>query len=365
MFRFFNTNDLISEIKKELDRAQYSTQIYIDEFDLYMLSSELLKALDNNLNIEIIIVSKSNKKTMRLVNLCKRLIDLDANIYWKVNSSINHINNYFAIFDKQYLISGFKEAPEGSAEEFVRNKNDFFNTLAIESNKMMLLSGDIDLNFNINKTIISKNEEVQLSWNTQNAHYINIIPDIGLVDASGSINLVVKKDTKFTIEAKNKDERIKKSVFIKVLKDKELEFEVDVFDTILKDYISIFPSDNHRDNYGVYLGQQVRISWSINFSGKLKEASIGELPLEGNFVFECKGDKIFIFSFISLANKKIKKIVFHSFLNNEIPVELYIEKEDTESEMLELEEASTSIKKEIPLNLIQKLRKFIYKIKFK
>ena len=109
MFRFFNTNDLISEIKKELDRAQYSTQIYIDEFDLYMLSSELLKALDNNLNIEIIIVSKSNKKTMRLVNLCKRLIDLDANIYWKVNSSINHINNYFAIFDKQYLISGFKE----------------------------------------------------------------------------------------------------------------------------------------------------------------------------------------------------------------------------------------------------------------
>ena len=61
--------------------------------------------------------------------------------------------------------------------------------------------------------------------------------------------------------------------------------------------ISILPSDNHKDNYGVYLGQQVRISWSINFSGKLKEASIGELPLEGNFVFECKGDKIFIFSF--------------------------------------------------------------------
>ena len=68
-----------------------------------MLSKTLFKAIDNGVFIEIVIVSESNNKSMKLVNLCKRLIDQEVSIYWKLDEKL--FAKIFAIFDKQYLIS--------------------------------------------------------------------------------------------------------------------------------------------------------------------------------------------------------------------------------------------------------------------
>ena len=38
MFRFHTTNDLISEISKEIDRSKYAAQIVVDEMDLFFLN---------------------------------------------------------------------------------------------------------------------------------------------------------------------------------------------------------------------------------------------------------------------------------------------------------------------------------------
>ena len=105
MFRFYHTFDLNSEIEKELLRASHLAQILIDEIDLFMLSKTLFKAIDNGVFIEIVIVSESNNKSMKLVNLCKRLIDQEVSIYWKLDEKLFTKKDFFAIFDKQYLIS--------------------------------------------------------------------------------------------------------------------------------------------------------------------------------------------------------------------------------------------------------------------
>ena len=73
MFRFFQSYDLTSEIEKELNRIQYLAQILVDEYDLYILAKSIIDALENGINIEIVIISTSDKKSMKLVNLCKRL----------------------------------------------------------------------------------------------------------------------------------------------------------------------------------------------------------------------------------------------------------------------------------------------------
>ena len=57
MSRFYHTYDLNSEIEKELLRATYSAQILIDQFDLFVISKALFRALENVINIEIIIIS--------------------------------------------------------------------------------------------------------------------------------------------------------------------------------------------------------------------------------------------------------------------------------------------------------------------
>ena len=99
MFRFYHTFDLNSEIEKELLRASHLAQILIDEIDLFMLSKTLFKAIDNGVFIEIVIVSESNNKSMKLVNLCKRLIDQEVSIYWKLDEKLLTKKDFFAIFD--------------------------------------------------------------------------------------------------------------------------------------------------------------------------------------------------------------------------------------------------------------------------
>ena len=74
MSRFYHTYDLNSEIEKELLRASHLAQILIDQFDLFVISKALFRALENEINIEIIIISNNQNKSMKLVNLCKRLL---------------------------------------------------------------------------------------------------------------------------------------------------------------------------------------------------------------------------------------------------------------------------------------------------
>ena len=105
MFRFFFTYDLIFELDKELKRDHKIVQLMVDEYDLFLLSKSLLNGIEKNMVVEIVIISTSNKKSMKLVNLCKRLIDLDVEIYWKLDKTLFVKEDYFAIFDKEYLIS--------------------------------------------------------------------------------------------------------------------------------------------------------------------------------------------------------------------------------------------------------------------
>ena len=318
MFRFFHTFDLNSEIEKELKRTNYIVQLLLDEYDLYVLAKSLFEAIEKGVNIEIVIISTNNKKSMKLVNLCKRLIDLDAIIYWKVDKSLFVKEDYFAIFDKNYLISSRKQADFQDPEKLLRLKNDFFNGLAISSKKLKLMAGEIDIDFNSDKSIVYVNEEIDLFWNTQNAHEVRITPNIGEVDVKGQYQTVIKESTKFVLEAKNKDHFSKKSILIRVLEEKEIGFTVTVLDPILKEFIQINPSSSDEGSFAVYFGQEVKISWTINMVGKLTETKIGNLPLQGSYAFESTENESFIFTFKTLNNTQVKNLNFYTFKDEQV-----------------------------------------------
>ena len=88
MFRFYYSYDLISELEKELQRDHKMVQLMIDEYDLFLLSKALFEGVSNELTAEVVVVSTSHKKSMKLVNLCKRLIDMNVEIYWKVDKNL-------------------------------------------------------------------------------------------------------------------------------------------------------------------------------------------------------------------------------------------------------------------------------------
>ncbi len=313
MFRYYHTLNYASEIEKELARVHYLVQILIDEYDLFLLSKSLLHLLDREVNLEIVIISTTSKKSMKLVNLCKRLVDLGAQIYWKIDKDTFVKEDYYAIFDKQYLICARKHSDFDSAEALLRQKNDFFNSLCIPSSRLRLKSGEIEIQFAAASGIIYSNQDVVLNWDTKNAHEIEIQPEIGMVSASGSKRIKIKSNTQFKITAKNKDHSLKKSLFIRVIENKEIGFVIAAFDSIIKEYVQLSPSSFNESNYAVYFGQKIRIQWDIGMMGKLTEANLGNLPLQAEHEFEISKNKTFIFIFKTMNNSQVKKISFHCF----------------------------------------------------
>ena len=313
MFRFYYTNDLISELEKELLRDHRIVQLMIDEYDLFLVSKALFEAIENGLSVEIVVISTNHRKSMKLVNLCKRLIDLNAQIYWKVDKNLFVKEDYFGIFDKEYLISKRDQPNFEDPEGLIRFKNDFFNGLALDSKKISMFDGDIQIEFESNRSIIYPKEEVLLSWEVINAHEIEIEPQKKKLEAKGFENILIEEDTKFTLVAKNKGNIQKKSVFIRVLKIKEIYINIEGFDPLIKEYISINSSSTDEEKYAVYLGQKVKISWDIKMLGKLLESRLGNLPLSGFYEFEIFKDTDFNFVFKSLKTSQTKNISLHCF----------------------------------------------------
>lgn len=318
MFRFYQTFDLNSEIEKELLRASHLAQILIDEFDLFLLSKTLFKALDGGVHIEIVIISNNNNKSMKLVNLCKRLIDQEASIFWKLDENLFTKEDYFAIFDKQYLISSQQKEEYEIPENLLRLKNDFFNGLAQSSQKFNLLSGDIETEFNVDKTIVLSSDEITLNWKTKNAHQ-RIIQPLGFeVEPEGNKTFSIKEDTKFTLEAKNNDLTIRKSLFVRVINENDLRLDVDAFDPIIKNYVPIKTASNNEDLYAAYFDQKLKISWNIASVGKLSESQLGKLKLVDHYEFILTENCSFLFTFKSVNRTQTKQISFHCFRDESI-----------------------------------------------
>ena len=225
MFKFYKTYDIISEINLRLKKSEFSVQILINHNDLFFLSENLFKILDKNVVIEIILVSDSDSKTLKMINLCKRLIDGGADIYWYNNSIFFNEEHFFAIFEKTYLIekSDSNETIE-NFEEIVRRKNSIFRNIVLKSDKIKLLTGAIIVDFETEKTIAQKNETVKLNWTVKNAYHARIEPTIGDIPLLGSTEILVESDQSFELIATNKESVIKKKNFHQSPRNKKHRF---------------------------------------------------------------------------------------------------------------------------------------------
>lgn len=314
MFKYYTTFDIISEINGQILRSEHSIQVLVDKNDLFFLSNTLLSLLNKNIEVELIIVSNSFRKTLKVINLVKRLIDGGFSVYWCTDDVGTDGHVGFGIFDKTYLITmPCDTLNEDNPAEVIRSRNVLFKSILLKSEKIELLSGDIQIAFTASNTMIQKSEPFELRWSVQNAHHVSIEPLLGDVDFEGSRILNLKEDETFTLKALNKETSISKILFVKVLEDEEIDFTVSVFDTILDQYITIEPSMLNEGNYGVYFGQTIKVSWDIKMIGKLHEHRLGVLPLSGFHEQKIFEDTELFFTFNTMGGTQMKKIIFHAF----------------------------------------------------
>ena len=161
-----------------------------------------------------------------------------------------------------------------------------------------------------------------------------IYPKKWVVSNQGVKTIQISEDTKFTIEGKNKDQSSRKSVFVRVIKENEIDIDVDVFDPIIKDFITIRPASNGECQYAAYFNQKIKLTWNISMIGKFSESKLGKLPLVGSHEFILDLNQTFLFTFKTINRTQAKKISFHCFHDESFFEEKCIQINESEKSLL-------------------------------
>lgn len=317
MYRYFQTQNLVGELDKEIEIASHLVQLIIDDFIFEKVGENLIKKLKEGISVEVVIVSKSNKKSIRLVNYAKEIIDLNGLVYFLIDKKTYNEDEYFAIFDKSYLISQSLSKNYQTEEEIFRMKNAIFNFYSQSKNHIKLYSGNIEVLFETDKTHVKKNEKFKISWNVKNAHSVHINKGIGNVDSIGSIISSVEEDTSYKLTAVNKNKTKLQELIVKVSDIEDFKIDLYVFDEDLNNYVKLSPKKEIVEKYAVYNGQKVKISWDTPKVGKIFESNLGELKRKDKYEFIVNNRSDFVFTYFNLRNRKIKKISIYPFAEDE------------------------------------------------
>ncbi len=329
MNKVFTASDFIYDLKKNIFKSKHSLQLFITEFDFLALSNELLELLSKEISIDIIISSISEKKSLRLVNLFNRIVQSGGSIFWYKNSELYQNEVHFMISDKTFIINKSNHYVGESNEEKIKHLNSLFNNFRIDSKEIKLLTGDISIKLNAEKTFVEKNKHVRISWEVENAHRVSLENINDNLNSNGEMQILIKEDTIIKLEAENREKKISKKLIIKVLKSSKIEITVEAFDNSLEEYLVLKSAGVQKEQFYAFRGQQIKLSWTIDNMGNFSESILGKLPLEGEHTFFLVNKSLYEFTFDSIYGTKKNRIVI-------IPVD-----EELENEEIKIKEKKT------------------------
>jgi hypothetical protein len=319
--KIFTASDFLYDLKKNIFKGKHSLQLFITEFDFLALSNELLELLSTEITIDIIISSINQKKSLRLVNLFNRIVQSGGSVFWYENSDLYQNDVHFMILDKTFIINKSNHYVGESTEEKIKHLNSLFNNFRSDSDEIKLLTGEISIKLNAEKTFVEKNKYVKISWEVENAHRVSLENINDNLDHTGEMEILIKEDTIIKLEAENREKKLSKKLIIRVLKSSKVEIIVEAFDKSLEEYLVLKSAGLQKEQFYAFRSQQIRLSWTINTMGNFSERSLGKLPLEGDHTFSLVQKSIYEFAFDSIYGTKKNKIVI-------IPVDEELEKEE-------------------------------------
>ena len=323
MFKTFTSSNFLNDIKKHISRSAFSIELLLSEEDFLFLFDDINSSVDDKKIIEIIICSTSEDKSIRIFNSMKTLIDKGCIIYWNTDLDIQSSGSYFYISDKSIVINKVYYVSEDSEEDQVRYMNDIFNTISENSKLIELSKGNIEINLISNKTIVRRNEIVEINWEVKNADKIFMVPQIEGLLKKGSKKFRLLENTLFELSAENEDFEIKKNLFVRVLKNSKLEVNVRAYDPTIEEYILLEPTYLKKtENYACFQNQNIKISWDFKNDTKFSEKKLGDLGLVNNLEFKIDSTKEFLFELKSGVDVQKKKVSIIAMYDPEISKKL-------------------------------------------
>lgn len=311
LYKIFTASDFVYELKKNIFKCNHAVQLFITEFELLALSNEIIDLLPTEKTIDIVISSVSQKKSLRLVNLFNRIVQSGGSVYWNENHELYQNGVHFMILDKTFVINKSDYYAGESSEEKIKYLNNLFDNFRVSSNEIKLITGQISIKLEAEKTFVERNKYVKLRWEVENAHRVSFENSAEELDHTGEMEILIKNDTIVKLEAENREKKLSKQLIIKVYKSNAVEITVEAMDKTIKEYLVLKGGGFQNEEYYAFQGQKIRLSWSIDTMGKFSEKVIGDLPLEGDYFFFLTHQTIFEFTYDSLYGTQKNKIVIN------------------------------------------------------
>tara|TARA_B100001093_G_C26755711_1_gene983274 strand:- start:229 stop:1212 length:984 start_codon:yes stop_codon:yes gene_type:complete len=319
MFTIYTASNFVSELNLFLNKTIYSVELLICEEDLLEIYETLLIIIEKDVDVIIVISASNEIKSLRVYNLVNRLIDCGARLFWNTDKNIVKLKSHFLIHDKVNVINKVFYQNDDNVQNQVLYFNNVFDEIMCRSKEISHNKENIKINFSANKTIINKNQIVELNWNVKNADFFTISPNIVNPMNCSSAELQLQEDTLFTIEASNQKENVTKNLYIKVINESNFSIEVKVYDPYLMEFVFLIPlHESEEEKYVCYYGQKVFLKFKFSSFLKVKEKKIGELKPEQEFSFVIKSDRRFTFTYLENSKLTEKLVLIKSKMDQEV-----------------------------------------------
>ena len=305
MYKVYTATDFVYEINKNISKTKYTLQLFLSEYDFLAISDTILNLTNTEIDVTVIISALTEKKSLRIVNLFNRIIQSGVAVHWNTDNDLYENDVHFAIIDKRFAIQKKSDYFKGEgAEAKIIFLSNLFDSFRLDSNEIKLLTGDITIKFETDKTFVQRNTYVNVSWEVKNAHRISINNTYDDLEPKGKKAILINDDTILKMEAENREHKVSKQLIIKILQSSSIEFTVEAFDSIINEYVVLKSNNKRNHKYFAFYNQKIKISWANQNIGKLSEKIIGDLPLEGEHEFFLRHETKFSFKFDSIYGSK-------------------------------------------------------------
>ena len=302
-------NDFYEELEHEIySHGRYHLQLIVSIESVIILFEVLNRMLKDRRSMELIFYSRpSEKLSIEETNSLLRLANQGALVY---RITFEQEEFPLAILDKSILLISSPVSCDDSNKVIAQYKK-IFRRVSFSAAPLLPSEMDIEIDFWSDRDILSKNQISHLNWQVVNGDYVKIEPNIGEVEASGSVAISISDDTVYTLEARNRKGRVARNLFLKYIPEEELLVEVSIFEEELDQFIPIRSPDGFEGQFAVPYGYKVRVKWRGGVDGKLSSPQWGKLPSNGYRDLEVFQDCFFEFHKRDLFGKKSKMLKFY------------------------------------------------------
>lgn len=275
--------DFANEFAQELRlRCRFHLQLTCDASILVALSEPLFKALNRGVALELVLVETVGSRDLTLTNALLRMGSAGADIFRNQSPATKEIP--YAVLDKSFLIAA-SMPPDCKAQQpasLVLAYREDQRLLMRQGQRFEVRRESIDLEFVAKPDQTPAGTPVMLHWNSSGADSVRVEPGIGVVSASGSLQVTPGQDTVYTLIAENAGGQVARKQFVKVLSSPDARIHISVYEPDLGAWVDLQSPEGFEGYYALETGQRVRIRWDCPPSGQMSSDQLGQLPLSGS-----------------------------------------------------------------------------------